>query len=351
MVKLLLVGLLACLLAYTIVLLKTYRRVSPSELKRKAREGDKMADSFYKVVGYGRSVDIILWFVIGASGGLLFAFLASTMALWLATIVLALLIWFSFAWLPNSHSTKIGRRLAQYSAPVLQALISGLYPVLVRVEKLIYSHTPIVFHTGLYSREDLLDLLSKQKGQLDNRISKEELAIAKNALVFGEKFVRDCMTPKRVIKMVDSNETVGPILMKELHTSGHSRYPVYEDKKDNLIGILYMRDMLDARAGGRVKNIMQKQVFYVHDESPLNDVLQAFIKTHHHLFVVVNSFEEIVGLITMEDVLEQIIGKPILDEFDQYDSLRAVAAKQAQKDHKENNEVVKTSPVATEVIE
>jgi CBS domain containing-hemolysin-like protein len=66
----------------------------------------------------------------------------------------------------------------------------------------------------------------------------------------------------------------------------------------------------------------------------LADALQAILKTRQHLFVVVNRFEEYVGVISIEDILEQIVGSPILDEFDQYDDLRAVAARQAEKDHK-----------------
>ena len=336
---------------YTIVLLKTYRHISAKELKRQARAGDKLADSLYRVVGFGASLDIVLWFVVGVSGGLLFALLAAHIEYWLAAILITVLIWLGFAWLPNSHSTQLGRQIASYSAKPLHAIIDALYPVLVKIEGIVSRHTPVTVHTGLYEKQDLVDLLRQQKGQLDSRISKEELAIARGALSFGDKQVIDVMTPRRVMKVINSNEPVSPVTMEELHKSGHSRFPVYENKKDNFVGILYMRDMVKARAGGLVKNLMEAKVYYVHDESNLNEVLQAFIKTHHHMFLVVNSFEEIVGLITMEDILEQVLGKPILDEFDQYDSLREVASKLARKEHKEQDEVVKASPNATEVVE
>jgi CBS domain containing-hemolysin-like protein len=76
----------------------------------------------------------------------------------------------------------------------------------------------------------------------------------------------------------------------------------------------------------------------VHEDFTLYQALQAFLKTKHHLFLVVNSFEELVGILTIEDVLEQMIGKPIVDEFDRYDDLRAVAAAAAKKDHVNHNE-------------
>ncbi|MCA9343110.1 CBS domain-containing protein [Candidatus Saccharibacteria bacterium] len=343
MTFLLLSLLLAALLLYAVVLLKTYRNVSAKELKRQARDGDKLAEALYKVVGYGASLDIVLWFVIGISGGLLFVVFADSMPFWLSVFGIASIIWFGFAWLPNTHGTQFGNTLAKYTAGPLHGIINFLYPILSRIERLIGKYRPVTVHTGIYTKDDLIELLKQQKGQLDNRIAKEDILIAQNSLNFGEKFVRDVMTPRRVMSTVSIDENISPVVMEELHKTGHSRFPVYEGKKDNFTGILYMRDMLKKRTGGKVKDLMEKKVYYVHDEDLLTDVLQVFIKTHHHLFLVVNTFEEVVGLISMEDILEQIVGKPIIDEFDQYDDLRAVAAKQAEKEQKNHNHPLKKS--------
>ena len=351
MITLVLEILLIGILLLGIVLLKTYRHISAKELKRQARAGDALADTLYKVVGFGMSLDIVLWFVIGLSAAGLFTLLAEHSSGIIAFILIAILIWVSFAWLPAAPGSRFSRRIARYTARPLHFVIDTIYPLLVHLEKLITRHRPVTVHTGLYTKEDLIDLLNQQKGQLDNRIPKDELLIARNALAFGDKLVRDVMMPKRVMKTVDASDAVGPILMEEVHKSGHSRYPVYEDSKENFVGILHMRDMVRTRSGGLVKNMMEKRVYYVHDESPLGEALQAFIKTHHHMFLVVNNFEEVVGLITMEDVLEQVVGKPILDEFDQYDDLRAVAAKAASKEHKENHAEEKVAPKPPEVVE
>lgn len=335
--------LLAALLLYGVVLLKNYRGVSERELKRQARGGDALADALYKVVSYGASLDIVLWFIIGISAALLFVLFADNMPVWLAVFGIAATIWFGFAWLPATHGTKFGRDLAKYTAGPLHSTINLLYPVLSRVERFISKYRPITVHTGLHTKDDLLDLITQQKGQLDNRISKEDLKITQHSLTFGEKLVRDVMTPRRVMATVSASESVSPIVMEELHKSGHSRFPVYDGKKDNFVGVLYMHDMLKKKAGGNVKDLMEKKVHYVHDEELLSDVLQAFIKTRHHMFLVVNSFEEVVGLISLEDVLEQIVGKPIIDEFDQYDDMRAVAAKLAHKEQQNHDHPVKKS--------
>lgn len=167
----------------------------------------------------------------------------------------------------------------------------------------------------------------------DSRFSAEELRIAAGSLTFGDKIVRNVMTPRRTVKSVAATEAMGPHLMDELHASGHSRFPVYQEKPDNIVGMLYARDLMSAHGGGQVRDLMKKEVYYVHEEQTLSQVLGAFLKTKHHLFIVVNSFEEIVGIITIEDILEQILGKPIVDEFDKYNDMRAVAAQGAKAEH------------------
>jgi CBS domain containing-hemolysin-like protein len=91
------------------------------------------------------------------------------------------------------------------------------------------------------------------------------------------------------------------------------------------------------RLTGKVKDIMKRQVFYVHEEFNLDKVFHAFLKTKHHLFIVVNKFEEIVGILTIEDVLEQIIGSQIVDEFDQYEDLKQVANNLAKHEHEKKS--------------
>jgi Mg2+/Co2+ transporter CorB len=80
---------------------------------------------------------------------------------------------------------------------------------------------------------------------------------------------------------------------------------------------------------------MRVDVYYINEQATLDHALNAFLKTKHHLFIVVNEFEDVVGVLSVEDVLEQIIGQQIQDEFDQYDDLRAVAAKHASKKREE----------------
>lgn len=337
----LIIGLLSvALMLFSIALLKLYGHVPIKELKRQARSGDHLAKEFHRVVSYGRSLDVLLWGFIGLSSALFFVVAVEGLPWPIAFLLVLTVIWFGFAWLPNSHVSRFTVRAARIITPVLHWLLERLQPLLIRIAHLAERVQPVSIHTGLYTKEDIVELIQKQKVQIDNRVTKEELFIVEHALQFGERMVSEVMTPRRVMKTVATTDMIGPVLFKELHDSGHSRFPVYKDNPDDIIGTLYLRDALNAKEGGFVKDLMRKEVFYVNQNQSLARVLDAFIKTKHHQFLVVNNFEEIVGLVTIEDVIEQILGKQIIDEFDSYDDLRAVASMQAEKDEAKREKAV-----------
>ena len=175
---------------------------------------------------------------------------------------------------------------------------------------------------AFYSKDELLEAVERDRHVLD----KDEKLLVKQALRYQEMLVCDIMTPRSVVTTVEADETIGPLLLDRLHKSGHSRFPVIEGDLDHVKGILYVHNLvpLDPKSK-KVGDAMSRQVYYVHQDKSLDHVLQAFLRTKHHLFMVVNEFEEVVGVASIEDVLETIIGRKIIDEFDPYEDLRAVA--------------------------
>ncbi len=328
--------LLAVLTLLSVSLQRTYSRVPLKELKRRARHGDELAGAIIKAVGFGHSLRAVLWFLIGVSAAGFFVMVSLTAPVWLALSSSVILIWVGFVLIPAARVTFVSERLAAWCAPVFAKVLSFLSPMLDWLARLIRRHRPLRVHTGMYDRRDLIDLLELQQVQPDNRIEKSELDIALHALKFGDDNIAQHMTPKRMVKAANVDAPLGPVIMDELHGSGHSRFPVYEGKQDNIVGTLYLRDLVREKHSGTVRTLMKRDVSYIHEDQSLHDALQAILRTHHQLFIVVNSFEEYVGIITMEDVLEAVIGSPIIDEFDQYDDLRAVATRAAKSEHKEH---------------
>lgn len=352
MIMFLLILALSALTIVSVSIQKTYSKVPLKELKRRAAKGDEVAAALHRAVSYGVSLNLLLWVIIGLSAAGFFVALTTALPAWLALFGCSALLWVAFAWLPNSRVTQWSEKSAKTIAPALAWVLEKLYPILNKLGTFIQSHSRFTVHNGIYQKEDLVELLQSQAHQPDNRMTAYEIGIVKSALTFSDKLIRDVMTPKRVVKTVKVTDSVGPVLMTELHKSGFSRFPVTGEKSEEIVGTLYMRDLVNAKEGGSVKDRMKKSVYYVNEEKPLQHALQAFLKTKHHLFIVVNGFEEIVGILTIEDVLEQVLGKQIVDEFDKYEDLRAVAALEAKKDaksHRHAPEVTQDAVVAETV--
>lgn len=333
---------LAGLALLCIALRKTYAIIPPKELKRQARAGDTLAKVLYRAVAYGTSLPLLLWTIIVISTAASFVILAQIVPPFLAFVTEVLIIGYGFVWMPHGDVSQIGVRIVVWLTPAVTWLLSHLQPLFGRIGTWVAAHRPVTVHTGLYEREDFLTLIDRQRGQEDSRFSSDELSLLTHALTYGDKIVSDVMVPRKVVRSIKAEETVGPIMMGELHDSGHSRFPVYQDSEENIVGTLFLRDLINARKGGHVRSIMDASVFYVHEDYTLEQALHAFLKTKRHMFIVVNSFEEFVGIITIEDILEQVIGHKIIDEFDRYDDMRAVALHQAEKEHKNRKKAAET---------
>lgn len=98
---------------------------------------------------------------------------------------------------------------------------------------------------------------------------------------------------------------------------GHSRVPVYGDNRDDVVGVLFVKDLImQDWKEKKIIDVMRSSVVYVRDDDNLDTVLNKFQRTKRIMFVVRNEHKEVCGIITVEDLLEEIIGREIVDEFD-----------------------------------
>jgi CBS domain containing-hemolysin-like protein len=307
--------------------------MSVRELKRQARKGDKDAQRVYPVRAYGMQLWILMWTVLGFLTTSIILLLKSVIGNpFLIILINVPLIVILHAILPWSKRPKPSLHMASIASPYIEWLLRKTYPIMRRLEKWVGRWIQPEPFMLIQSKDELLEILRHNADEFD-KISKHELKIAENALMFGEKLVVDHMTPLNAVKFVNGEEELTPVVIGELHDSGHSRFPVYSGTNQNVIGTLYLRDAIRLKNPKPVSKVMREDVFYINEEQPLDYALHGFTKTRHHLFVVVNQFEDVVGVITIEDVIEQVIGHPITDEDDQFTDMRAVAKKNASKKH------------------
>jgi len=172
-----------------------------------------------------------------------------------------------------------------------------------------------VFSDEPESREELVAVL--QEAQTQGVLDADAMLMIEGVLDVSEARVRDIMIPRPQIELIDATEPLESILETMLESS-HSRYPVMLDK--DIVGILLAKDVLRSVVKGELKTkedlqkIYRKAIF-VPESKRLNVLLREFKSSRNHLALVVDEYAELAGLVTIEDVLEQIVGD-IEDEHD-----------------------------------
>ena len=162
-------------------------------------------------------------------------------------------------------------------------------------------------------REQLIELLHSAYER--NLMDADALAMIEGVLQVGEMQVRDIMIPRSQMDVVDINQTPEQFLPQVIEAA-HSRFPAVNGDKDDVIGILLAKDLLRLQAGEQesIRSTLRPAVF-IPESKRLNVLLKEFRASRNHMAIVVDEYGGVAGLVTIEDVLEQIVGD-IEDEYD-----------------------------------
>lgn len=340
--------LLLLLALAAITLQKTYAYVPEVELKRQARAGNVTARQLYKAVAYGANLRLLMWLLIGLFAALGLALFVRLAPLFFGVLVVSLVLWLGFAWLPSSRLTRAGTLISHWFTPVVVKLLNWLNPILSPLTSAWYRRFPLFDHNGIYERDDLLAIVEQQRRQEDNRISPEVLDLVERALKFDSRYIRDIVKSKDKLRMVQGDEIVGPILLDELHATGFMDFPVYSTSKEQIVATLHLMTLDEAKQGGKVLDYSNRKVPYLHEADSLADALHAVYKTRQQLFMVVNSFDEFVGVVALEDILHALLGVPGEADFETHHDRQAVANKHKERKLPELD--VEILPDSTEAV-
>jgi magnesium and cobalt transporter len=163
-------------------------------------------------------------------------------------------------------------------------------------------------------REQLLSLLRSAHER--NLLDADALSMIEGVLQVSELRVRHVMVPRAQMDVIDINEGPDKFIPSVIATA-HSRFPVIDRDRDNVIGILLAKDLLRHYAGEEEFNVrdMLRPAIFIPESKPLNVLLREFRASRNHMAIVVDEYGGVAGLVTIEDVLEQIVGD-IEDEYD-----------------------------------
>ena len=237
----------------------------------------------------------------------------------LAVLLIVLIFLFGYVF-PSVYAKRGEEAIFLRFAPVLYALSIPLYP-LVRIQLL--SDRLVGKFTGRrlegsdsLTEEEILDVVSD--GEFEGVIEEDELEMIENIFKFDDVPVSEVMTPRSRMIVIDGNATLQEAATLALD-AGHSRIPVYTDDKENVIGVLYAKDLLEywgdpSSAEKRIKQIKRK-AFYVPETKKISDLFKEFKSQHVHFAVVLDEYGGTSGVVTIEDIIEVIVGD-IEDEYD-----------------------------------
>ena len=305
--------------------------LDPYELKRKIALGDENAKKIFPIRKRGNLLLVTLLLGNVAVNAALSIFLGSIASGLIAGIVSTALITIFGEIIPQAtfsrFALQFGAKMVWLVKLFMFVLLPICWPIAFLLDKILGHEIPTI-----YSRAELIKILEEHRSNNSSEVQADEERIAKGALTFGEKSVKDIMTPRSKIMALHRKQLLTKKVLRELRKAGFSRVLVFKKTMDQVDGILYLHDLAGLKTGVHTAGkLRRKKVYYVHEDTNLDYTLNAFLKTKHHLFPVINEHQEVTGIITLEDVLEEILGKEILDEFDQQQDVKYVAELRAKE--------------------
>jgi CBS domain containing-hemolysin-like protein len=268
------------------------------------------------------------------SAGFLVTFLFESYLDWI-NISIFFLVLLVLVYLQRMIMLGIGKRFTQILATKLFFILN----LVCHLGNLVgqFNHFILSVMTGIKQEEIARDEINAlfETAKEDGSIDEDEYRIMKNVMHFGEVLVSDVMTPRTVVSSLEADFTIGEVVnLPELQM--YSRFPIWEGKTidDGVIGYVMTKDILNAALKNqeliRLREIA-REINFIPENAALDDALEQFLKQRQHMFLVVDEYGQIDGILTMEDVMENIIGAEIVDEADKVVDLRELAKQRRDK--------------------
>lgn len=210
------------------------------------------------------------------------------------------------------HALYFGSKTASLANFFVILFYPITYPVSILLDKLLGKEKP-----NYYSKKELVKLIEHHEDSESKIIDTDEERILKGALSYSDKTVVNIMTPIDKVFTIPHDLVIDRDTVKHISDSGRSRIPVFKENINDIVGILYAKDFVRTNHYGKIaEEAARKNVMYVNQNQKLDEVLNLFKKNRNHLFIVRDDAGNFLGLVTIEDILEEIIGEEIHDEFE-----------------------------------
>jgi len=245
-------------------------------------------------------------------------------AVFYVSIVLTFAILFFAEIIPKTIGATYWKQLAPFAAYIIRIFIWFTYPIILLT--LFVTNRIKKNDEGLsLTREELIEstLMSEDEGVLDEK----ESDVIENILLLDKIKIEEILTPRTVIFALDGNRSIKDIVDNEPAIFKFSRVPVYDDNIEKITGIVMTKKIFKQalKDDSVTLSTIQKDIYKINENIPVSMALDLFIKKKEHMFLVLDSYDQTEGIVTLEDCVETILGVEIVDESDSDADMREVA--------------------------
>ncbi len=287
-----------------------------NELKRKASLGDQRAKKIYKIRKNGNL--LLTTFLLGnvAVNSALAIFLNDIASGLIAGLTATGLIVIFGEIIPQATFSRYALTIGAKTVWLVKIFIIILWPICWPIawvlDKILGEEMPIV-----YSKKELIKIVEEHEDLAQSEVDQDEERIIKGALTFSDKKVSQIMTAKKNVFVLKEDIVLDDAVIRAIKKKGHTRVPVYDKTLYKITGILYVKDLIgldDNLTIGQISH--QRKILRVSQDLKLDKLLNKFVKDKLHMAIVENKQQEFVGVITLEDVIEEVLDIEIMDETD-----------------------------------
>lgn len=314
-ISLLLIGLSALFSGLTL----GYFTLNTQNLRRQAKLGNSEAIKILPVREKGNQLLTTLLLGNVAVNSILSVYLSSLAGGFAAAISATVLIFLFGEIIPQAVLSRHAMKFGALAAPIMKIFIFVLSPITFPIswvlDRFLGQEIP-----SMYSKNELMEIVSEHEDSEHSPIDEDEERIVHGALQFSHTSVREVMTPKDKVHMFEEHQRLTDDFFEEVTELGFSRYPVYSGKRENIKGILFTKDLLIEEDNIAIKDTQEaygSQFLTIRQSDKLDTVLACMLKQNLHMGIVRNRKKIFMGVITLEDIIEEIIQQEIIDEDDE----------------------------------
>ncbi|MDH4329990.1 MAG: hemolysin family protein [Candidatus Moranbacteria bacterium] len=301
--------------------------LNKTDLERKIKLGNKDAKKVYPVRKNGNLLLVTLLIGNVAVNSAISIFLGSIVSGVIAGIISTALIVIFGEIIPQAVFSRHALKFGAKSVFLVRFFIFIFYPVCApmawALNRILGEEMPTI-----WSKDELREIVKLHEDSPHSDIDSDEERIILGALSFSHKTVEDVMTPRSVLFTLDSHTVLDKTTLEKIREKGFTRIPVYEKRIDNIIGLLYSKDLIGIPFGEEISKILRtNKLIRVSEGKKLDSLLSEFIKKKSHFAFVFNEYGGLEGAVTLEDIIEEVLRIEIVDENDTITDMQAEARK------------------------